>query len=147
MPAGEIGFSSNIAWSSGEIADCGLRNAGRRDRALTQLIRNPQSAILLLPPAEDLHQPPNRIVVLIDHPLLERDDRVVGDRDVFRAYHCAALRYVAVADAVLFLQRWHAVGDVERMHLEGGDVNQESRADELVMQVVVAHDVTHVLAE
>ena len=36
---------------------------------------------------------------------------------------------------------------VERVHFQGGDVDQETRADELVVHVVVAQDVANVLAQ
>ena len=40
-----------------------------------------------------------------------------------------------------------AVLGVERVHLERGRVDQEARADELVVHVVVAQDVADVLAQ
>ena len=40
-----------------------------------------------------------------------------------------------------------AVLGVERMHLQRGGVDQEARADELVVHVVVAQDVADVLAQ
>ena len=39
------------------------------------------------------------------------------------------------------------VRGVERVHFQGGDVDQETRADELVMHVVIAQDVADVLAQ
>ena len=105
-------------------------------------------AVFLLPRSEhELHQLQHRVVELVHHPLLERDDGVVRDRDVFRADLRAALRDVAVADAVLLLQVRHAVRGVERVHLQLRDVDEEPRADELVVLVVVAQDVAHVLAQ
>ncbi len=44
--------------------------------------------------------PRDRIVELVDDPFLERNDRVVGDVDVFGADLGAALGDVAVADSV-----------------------------------------------
>src|SRR5687768_18522950 len=44
------------------------------------------SAFAGLAPAEDLHQAPDRVVELVHHALLERNDRVVGDRDVLGAH-------------------------------------------------------------
>ena len=40
-----------------------------------------------------------------------------------------------------------AVLGVQRMHFQGGGVDQEARADEFVVLVVVAQDVADVLAE
>src|SRR5689334_6265783 len=73
----------------------------------------------------------DRIVEAIDHPLLERNDRVVRDRDVLGADLGAALGDVAVAQAVLFLEVLKAVLGVERVHLERGVVDEEARSDEL----------------
>ncbi len=41
----------------------------------------------------------------------------------------------------------HAVGGIERIHLQRGRIHQEARADELVVHVVVAQDVADVLAQ
>ena len=48
---------------------------------------------------------------------------------------------------MLLLQFRDAIGGIERVHLERGRVGQKSRTDELVMQLVVAQDVAHILAE
>ncbi len=45
------------------------------------------------------------------------------------------------------LQLGDAVLGVERVHLERGRVDEEPRADELVVLVVIAQDVADVLAE
>src|SRR5439155_21600588 len=51
--------------------------------------------------AEDLAaEPDQRVVPAVDDALLHRDDRVVGDLDVFRADLGAALGDVAVAEAL-----------------------------------------------
>src|SRR5678816_2472371 len=92
-------------------------------------------------------KPGERSVGLVDHPLLQGDDGVVGDGDALRADFRAALRDVAVTDPVRGAQLLGAVFRVERMHLEGGDVHEEARADELVVESVVAQHVTDVLTE
>ena len=46
-----------------------------------------------------------------------------------------------------FLQVGSAIGGVERVHLQRGRVDEEARADELVVLVVIAQDVAHVLAQ
>ena len=59
----------------------------------------------------------------------------------------AALGDVAVADAVRVLQVADAILGVERVHLERRGVDQEARADELVVHLVVAQHVADVLAQ
>src|SRR5690606_41827191 len=54
------------------------------------------------------------IVEAVDDPLLQRDDRIVGDRDVLRADDRAALRDVAEADARGLLEFLDAIFGVER---------------------------------
>ena len=90
----------------------------------------------------------NGVVRGVDHPLLQRDDGVVGDLDVLGAHLGAALGDVALAQALLLLQELAAVVDVERVHLELGRAGEEARAGEggLVL-LVVADDVAHVLAQ
>src|SRR5262245_38297621 len=91
--------------------------------------------------------PHHGIVVLGDDPLLEGDDRVVGDVDVLGADVRAALGDVAVAESRLVLDHLPAVVRVERMHLELGQPHEEARAREhrLVLWVI-AYSVAHVLA-
>ena len=90
---------------------------------------------------------PSGIEELVHHPLLERDDRVVGDGDVLGADLRAALGDVAEPDAVRPPEIGHAVLGVERVHLERRGVHEEARADELLVQLVVAQHVADVLAE
>src|SRR5262245_29227132 len=97
--------------------------------------------------AEHPQQPRDRIVEAIDDALLEGNDRVVGDRNVLGADLRAALRDVAVADALRFLQLGDPILGVERVHLECRGVDDEARADELIVLVVIAQDVTDVLAQ
>src|SRR2546425_4422472 len=107
--------------------------------------RRPRSSSWSEPQAPD--EGPQRIVELVGDALLERDDGVVGDGDLLGADLRAALRDVAVSDSPRCLQLSPAVLGVERMHLEGGDVHEESRPHELLVLVVVAKDVANVLAE
>jgi hypothetical protein len=81
-------------------------------------------------------------------PLLHRDQRVVGDLDVFRADLGAALGDVALAQAVLLLRLAAPVQSVQRMHFQLGDPHQVPRAGErLFVLIVVADDVADVLAQ
>src|SRR5262245_28132618 len=101
----------------------------------------------LLAAEQRREQPLQRIVEAVDDALLQRNDRVVGDRDVLGADDRAALRDVAEADAVRFLELGEAVLGVERVHLERGGVHEEARADELVVLLVFAQHVADVLAQ
>src|SRR5215203_463007 len=63
--------------------------------------------------------PHHRIVKLRHHPLLERDDGVVGDVDMLRAHLSTTLGDVAHAKSGLFLQERATIVRVQRMHLQG----------------------------
>jgi hypothetical protein len=54
--------------------------------------------------AKQFQQRPQRIVKLINHALLQRNNRVIGDGDVFGTDFSAALGDVAVANATSLLQ-------------------------------------------
>src|SRR5688500_14151980 len=97
--------------------------------------------------AEKPHQCVQRIVVLVHHTLLERNDRVVRDRDTLRTHLGAALGDVAVADAVSLLQLLRPVHGIEGMHLQRRDIRQEPRTDEGIMLCMIPQNMTHVLAE
>src|SRR5258708_7688676 len=92
--------------------------------------------------------PGQRVVELGHDPLLERDDRVVGDVDVLRTDLGAALRDVAEPEAGLRPQELEAVVRVERMHLERGVTHEHPRTGEgRLVLLVVADEVAGVLAE
>src|SRR5215469_2003896 len=61
-------------------------------------------------------QPDHRVVFAVGDSFLHRDQRVVGDLDVFRAHLGAALGDVAVAQAELFLRLVTPVAGVQWMH-------------------------------
>src|SRR5437879_3675612 len=93
-------------------------------------------------------RPADRVVGARDDALLERDDAVVGDMDVLGAHIGAAFRDVAVGEPVLRADELGAVVRVERVHLERREADEEARTREAVLVVlVIADDVTHVLAE
>src|SRR5438309_3618221 len=79
--------------------------------------------------------------------LLERDDGVVRNVNLFGTNLRAALRDIAIAQAKLILEQARAVEPVQRMHFEAGHSNEESRAGELFLLVVLAKNVANVLAE
>src|SRR5262245_31211520 len=81
---------------------CGLEGATvytRRARVQTKKKRRGLRAS-----GDHPKQAGHRVVETIDHALLQRDDRVVGDGDRFGADFRAALGDVAVADAERVLQ-------------------------------------------
>src|SRR6516162_6379286 len=104
--------------------------------------------VLAGPAADFVAQPDQRVVLAADHPLLHRDQRIVGDLDVLRAHLGAALGDVAVAKAEIVLGDLAPVGGVGRVHLEFGDAHQEPGAREraLVLRMVADH-VAGVLAQ
>src|SRR6266849_9488595 len=114
--------------------------------SLTGLSSN-MTAPLAARGAEDAEQPPQWIVDLVHHPLLEGDDGVVGDGDAFRANARAALRDVAKPHSLRLPHLADAVLHVERVHLQRSDVQEEARADELLVHLVLAQHVADVLAE
>src|SRR6476660_7253372 len=93
-------------------------------------------------------QPHERVVVTADHALLHRDDRVVGDLDVLGADLGAALGDVAHPETVGLLRLALAVLDVQRVHVELGEPDEEPGPGEgLLVLLVVTDDVAGVLAE
>src|SRR5207237_4547853 len=73
---------------------------------------------LLFSGAEEPEELDERIVHPIDDPLLEGDDGIVSDVDVFRTDAGTAFGDVAEPDPLRFLQLRDAVLDVERVHLQ-----------------------------
>src|SRR5438552_13920959 len=96
-------------------------------------------------PREPAPDAANRVVEVVHHALLQRDDGVVGDVDRLGTDLRAALGDVAVPDAGRLLEVARARRDIERMHLEAGDADQEAGAGEAVLLLVVAQHVTDVL--
>src|SRR5688572_2698618 len=119
-----------------------------RWRPFAVLSRWPSRAVLALA-AELAEEPDDGVEEVVGDALLERDDGVVGDVDVLRADLGAALRDVAEADARLLADELRAVGPrVERMHVEPGRLDEEPRArEDLLVLLVVADHVADVLAE
>src|ERR1039458_8158562 len=69
-------------------------------------------------PAQLAAQPFDRVPMGVGHPLLERNDRVVGDVDVLGADLGAALGDVAVAEPTLVAEQIAAIEDVLGVHLQ-----------------------------
>src|SRR5260370_13384383 len=93
----------------------------------------------------DKHE--QRIIVFIHHPLLERDDGVVGDMDIFGAYLSAALGDVAETDAQFLLQHLCSRDAVKGMHLKRSRTDEEARSAKLLLFAVLAQNVADILAE
>src|ERR671916_980945 len=100
----------------------------------------------MLAPSYLAHQPFGRVVVLVGDALLEGDDGVVGDMDVYRADLGAALGYVAVPEAVVLLEVGKPVGLVHRVHLQPLVPDEEAWSCELGVLVVGSQDVADILA-
>ena len=83
--------------------------------------------------------------MLVNDALLQRNNSIIGNGDALRTDLGTAFGDVAVTDAVHVFELLGAVLSVERMHLEGGRVNEEPRTDELLMLGVIAKDMTNVL--
>src|SRR5688572_6385513 len=65
---------------------------------------------------DDSQQPTTRVVETIDDPLLQRNNRVIGDRDVLGAHLRAALRDVAVAAADVLAEKALECREAHRHH-------------------------------
>src|SRR5690606_23762621 len=89
----------------------------------------------------------DRVEELIDDAFLQRDDRIIGDRDVLGADLGAAFGDVAEADAVFVADFGDAVFGVERVHLEGGEVDEVAGSGELRVLAVLAQHMADVLAQ
>src|SRR5437868_3362018 len=85
--------------------------------------------------------------MLVHDALLQWNDRIVRYRYALGTHLCATLGDVAVADTLRFTQLLGTVLDIERMHLEGGDMNQKTRADEALEFLVIAQNVADILTE
>src|SRR5205807_3352248 len=97
--------------------------------------------------AELAQKPDDRIEELVDHPLLERNDAVVGDVDVLRTDLGAALGDVAEPEPRLAADRVAPVASVEGVHLEARELDEEARPREHRLRVVVTDDVADILAQ
>src|SRR6266704_1016656 len=108
-----------------------------------------------IPPIQTLHffaaklaeEHGQRIVKLVHHALLERNDGVVSDANLLRANFGATLRDVAKADPKLILEKAGAVAAVERMHFESGNAHVKAGPGELRLLVVFAKNVAYVLTQ
>lgn len=77
-------------------------------------------ACFLLAKTHLAQDPHNRVKKLVDDALFQRNDRVVGYVNTFRANFGAALSNVAESDACLLFDHRYAVGCIFRMHFQSG---------------------------
>src|SRR5947207_5548371 len=98
-------------------------------------------------PRQLSQEPTHWIVEIIYNSLFQRNDRVVGDVDVFGANLGAAFSDVAVADTELLFQQLGSIQTVKRMHFKPRHAHKESRSAELFLLVVIAQHVANVLAQ
>src|SRR5690606_12710765 len=96
---------------------------------------------------ENSEESGNRIVELINHPFLQRNDRVVGDGNVFWTDFRTTLGDIAVSDSVPTSQFADAVFGIERMQLKRCGIDQETRTDELIVLLVITQDMADILAK
>src|SRR6516162_114903 len=87
----------------------------------------------------DQHE--ERVIEFIHNPLLERDNGIVGDVNLFRADLRAAFRDVALADAQFLAQQPAARCAVHGVHLQTGHAHKKARPRELFLLVVLAQNV------
>src|SRR5207244_6137832 len=102
----------------------------------------------LLAAAAELAQEPDDRIEVVGHPLLHGDDAVVCDMDVFGADLRATFRDIAQPDSTLAPSPLRSIPRVERVHVEAGRLDEEARAREGGLQLLmVPDDVADVLAQ
>src|SRR6185437_2411321 len=100
--------------------------------------------LLLLKNAEQFAQ---RVEMLVHYAFFQRNDGIIRDPDAFRAHVCAALRDIAVTDAVVAAKVVQAVLSIEGMHFERRGVDEKARPDKLIVERMLAQDMAYVLAK
>src|SRR5207245_941975 len=92
--------------------------------------------------------PDQRVVVLSDNPLLEGDDRVVGDLDLLRTHLSTALGDVAEAQARSRVDQLEPIVTVEWVHFQRRQAHEEARSGKArLVGLVIADHVADVLAQ
>src|ERR1051326_257471 len=89
----------------------------------------------------------DRIIKLIDDPLLQRDDRIIRDRNTLRTHFRATFRDIAIPNSLRFRELFKAILRIKRMHLQRSDINEKSRSDKLLVLIVLAKDVANILTQ
>src|ERR1700730_11744962 len=85
--------------------------------------------------------------MLVNYSLFKRNDCIVCDVNVFWTHLRAALSYVAQSETEFILEQFSSRETIERMHLQPGNANEETRAAKLFLLVVIAQNMTNILAK
>src|SRR6266446_9273326 len=101
---------------------------------------------ILFGPSDFPHQHEHGIIEFVDYAFLQRNDRVVGDVNLFGTDFCAAFRNVAQTDTEFILEHSGARLGVEGMHLEPRHSHEEPRSPEVLQLLMLAKNVAHILA-
>src|SRR5262249_9560147 len=96
---------------------------------------------------KDAKQPGKRIVKLVHNPFLQRNNGVLRYGDILGANFAAAGGDIAETDAMRFFQFADTILNVERMHFERGDMDEETRAGKLLEMTMLPQYVAHVMAQ
>src|SRR5262245_42198240 len=102
----------------------GTPNSRRRSLAWYSWTFTRAGSRRLCAPAAELAQEPDDRIVVVGHPLLHRNNAVVGDVDVLRTHLRATLRDVAETDPRLSANELRSIDGVERMHVQPGDLDE-----------------------
>lgn len=89
----------------------------------------------------------DRVIVPVDHSLLQWNDRIVSNVDASRADICTTFCYVAIADTEVILHLGYSIFLVHWMHLEISQPDHCSGASEFVELLVFPEHVAGVLAD
>src|SRR4051812_24186224 len=89
-------------------------------------------------PSEFTDKPHHWVIKVVNNALLQWNDRVVGNVDLFRADLCTALGDVTETDPEVIFKQLGARQPVERVHLERRYANEEAWATELFLLLMVA---------
>jgi len=103
--------------------------------------------LTIQPLLQPFPKPAERIVKIVHHPLLQRNDSVVGNLNALGTNLGAAFRNVTVTNSMRVPQLLDAILGIERMHFQRGHVDQKSRADEFVVHLMIAQHVANILAK
>src|SRR5262249_50331292 len=76
---------------------------------------------------------PDRVIEFVHHPFFERNDCVVCNFNAFRTDDDATLHDITIPDSLRLFQILYTIFNVKRMHLEGCDINEESRTYKLLL--------------
>src|SRR5712675_1962512 len=82
--------------------------------------------------------PNQRIVKFVHHPLLQRNNGVIRNVNIFRADLRATFRDVAKPDAQLILQQLRPRNAIHRMHFQSRHAHKKSRSAKLLVLVMVS---------